>query len=468
MKRTTAVCAGGRLSLKAEKAYYKDRDKGLVATHEDINKGYQGKGTSRGMRAAVMGETYNEKGSTVGMEYFGGGKKHDHDAQIKKSQAWRELKKDALKAVSETGERLEFASTLPMKQRSTRSQAAINWDNVLDEMPVAGQGTISSRKNQTLQHLARLRLNPKYRLKRERFVARDEKTISSLARNGVFPELLALSPDAKAPKHVSLDTQRSVVVDRYVLAAAAYGGSGSASVMSYGSLPTGGVMMAEYITPDEPSRLELWDEDARFSYDRVAVIMGVRDPAQLGQMIRTTVASGCDVVILMDDCSDPYSTEVVDHSLASQVTKGGFPKFYVLRPEDGDDPWGILNRLIRTHNMLPVLAATNEEDQEESVSTDALWRDLSERGESDRKLCMFFGAEKYGLDVDYVKFNLEAESQQVMVPASNAMGLSTVWPSSFVVVAVLLLLLLLLSLLLLRACSFDLCANRCARKEQNK
>jgi TrmH family RNA methyltransferase len=43
----------------------------------------------------------------------------------------------------------------------------------------------------------------------------------------------------------------------------------------------------------------------------------VRDPGNLGTIIRTADAAGCGGVILIDDCCDPYSVEAVRATMGS-------------------------------------------------------------------------------------------------------------------------------------------------------
>ncbi|KAJ9440743.1 tRNA/rRNA methyltransferase YsgA [Diplonema papillatum] len=341
-----------------------------------------------------------------GFEYYGGGTKPFAKEESQNAQAWRDLHKDNITAIKSPN--LDYASAMPMV-RSKKTQAAINWDTVMEEMPVA-ETQVSSRKNKIIQHLIRLRTNPKYRWKQERFVLRSPEAIGNLAKIGYRPELLLLSPTGERPQNINLDETPTVFADKYVVAAACGEGNDCS-------------MAAEYFIPQEESKAMLWHEKAQ-PLKRVAVMMGITEPDHLGQLIRSAVGMGCDAVLLAEGCADPYSSEVLDASLAAQVTAGGYPKFHILREEEGDDPWGIVNRMLRRHGMQPVLAATLPEDVDSSVTTDALWRELDEQGTTDAAFCIFFGSSKKGLDVDYVKYNLELAAHQVYVPTASVLGLS--------------------------------------------
>ncbi len=64
-------------------------------------------------------------------------------------------------------------------------------------------------------------------------------------------------------------------------------------------------------------------------------LQAVRDPGNLGTIIRTADAAGCGGVILVGDCCDPYSVEAVRASMGSifavPVTRAGVESFIVWR-----------------------------------------------------------------------------------------------------------------------------------------
>src|SRR5690606_8414458 len=46
-------------------------------------------------------------------------------------------------------------------------------------------------------------------------------------------------------------------------------------------------------------------------------LQAVRDPGNLGTIVRTADAAGCGAVILVGDCCDPYSVEAVRATMGS-------------------------------------------------------------------------------------------------------------------------------------------------------
>ncbi len=62
-------------------------------------------------------------------------------------------------------------------------------------------------------------------------------------------------------------------------------------------------------------------------------LQAVRDPGNLGTIIRTADAAGCGAVILVGDCCDPYSVEAV------RATMGSIFAGRLLRASRSRDSW---------------------------------------------------------------------------------------------------------------------------------
>ncbi len=64
-------------------------------------------------------------------------------------------------------------------------------------------------------------------------------------------------------------------------------------------------------------------------------LQAVRDPGNLGTIIRTADAAGCGAVILIGDCCDPYSVEAVRATMGSifavPIARAGVEEFLVWR-----------------------------------------------------------------------------------------------------------------------------------------
>ena len=67
------------------------------------------------------------------------------------------------------------------------------------------------------------------------------------------------------------------------------------------------------------------------------VLEAVRDPGNLGTIIRTADAAACGGVILVGDCCDPYSVEAVRATMGSifavPIAKAGLAEFVAWRPQ---------------------------------------------------------------------------------------------------------------------------------------
>ena len=65
-------------------------------------------------------------------------------------------------------------------------------------------------------------------------------------------------------------------------------------------------------------------------------LQAVRDPGNLGTIVRTADAAGCGGVILVGDCTDPYSVEAVRATMGSvfavKIAKASMAEFMAWRP----------------------------------------------------------------------------------------------------------------------------------------
>eukprot|EP01062_Namystynia_karyoxenos_P056007 TRINITY_DN46987_c0_g1_i1.p1 TRINITY_DN46987_c0_g1~~TRINITY_DN46987_c0_g1_i1.p1 ORF type:complete len:520 (+),score=158.59 TRINITY_DN46987_c0_g1_i1:78-1562(+) len=278
----------------------------------------------------------------------------------------------------------------PEHPRSSRSQAVVDWEEKVGSMPL-GECEISSRKHSVAQHLMRIRTNAKYRWNHERFVSRREAAISDLAQRDYRPELLLLEAGRPVPQHIDPDRTNIVYADHWVLGTCV------------GMTNHEGVA-AEYFIPEEGRKNLLWLPDSPVTLGRVAVLLDIADPEVLGSILRSAVGLGYDAILLAEGCADPYTDEVLDASLCAHVSAGGYPRMHILREADGDDTWGIVNRVIARHDLLPVAAAAGPASG--LIPPDALWGELRSRGQLDRGMCVFFGGRE-GLDLEYVRHNTD-------------------------------------------------------------
>eukprot|EP01065_Artemidia_motanka_P038027 TRINITY_DN46914_c0_g1_i1.p1 TRINITY_DN46914_c0_g1~~TRINITY_DN46914_c0_g1_i1.p1 ORF type:complete len:507 (+),score=159.93 TRINITY_DN46914_c0_g1_i1:117-1523(+) len=281
----------------------------------------------------------------------------------------------------------------PQVERSNVSQARVDWKEEVERMPL-GETMIDNQKHSLLMHMKRLRENPVYRWKRERFVCKQPAVVTDMARRRVIPEVMVLQAGAPVPRGIDAERANIVYCDLHALAVTA------------GVHPSRcPAALAEYFIPEEEPKNELWLEESDLSLSRVAVLLGVTEPAALGLQLRAAVGMGYDC-ILLSDCADPYSDEALETSVCAHVTAGGYPRVHVVREEDGDDIWGIVNRVIAKHDLLPVAVAPSR--RQDSQRPSEVWDSLRSSDQLHRGMCVFFGGER-GLDVDLVVWNTERD-----------------------------------------------------------
>jgi TrmH family RNA methyltransferase len=73
----------------------------------------------------------------------------------------------------------------------------------------------------------------------------------------------------------------------------------------------------------------------------------VRDPGNLGTIVRTADAAGCGAVILVGDCCDPFSVEAVRATMGSvfavKIARASVPEFLAWR---SDWPGSVVGTLL--------------------------------------------------------------------------------------------------------------------------
>lgn len=91
-------------------------------------------------------------------------------------------------------------------------------------------------------------------------------------------------------------------------------------------------------------------------------LQAVRDPGNLGTIIRTADAAGCGGVILVGDCCDPYSVEAVRATMGSifavPIVKATVPEFIAWRPLWPGSVVGTLLTAKTDHRSAPYEAPT--------------------------------------------------------------------------------------------------------------
>lgn len=168
---------------------------------------------------------------------------------------------------------------------------------------------ITGFSNPTVKYLRSLR-DKKHRRREKRFLAEGLRLLTDARECGRLPEMLVMA--AGRDPHPLLDA-----LERDVLAA---GGE---------VVETTPDILTKITGKDNPQAVTgmFREFDTSLgSLDRNAapiwlVAQALRDPGNLGTMLRTADAVGAGGVILIDDCADPFSVEAVRASMGAIFTK---------------------------------------------------------------------------------------------------------------------------------------------------
>ena len=169
--------------------------------------------------------------------------------------------------------------------------------------------TITGFSNPTVKFLRSLR-DKKHRKREARFLAEGLRLLTDARAAGRLPELLAMS-SSRSP-HPLLDALEADV--------AAAGGV---------VIELDDALLAKVTGKDNPQGVcgvfAEWDTGLA-AIDRQAapiwlVAQALRDPGNLGTLLRTGDAVGAGGLILIDDCADPFSVEAVRASMGAVFTQ---------------------------------------------------------------------------------------------------------------------------------------------------
>ncbi len=188
--------------------------------------------------------------------------------------------------------------------------------------------TITGFSNPTVKFLRSLR-DKKHRRREGRFLAEGLRLLTDARETGRLPEMLVMAQGRET--HPLLDELERAV--------AAAGGE---------ILEMPGDILAKVTGKDNPQAVcgVFAEFDTSLaSVDRAAspiwlVAQAMRDPGNLGTMLRTGDAVGAGGLILLDDCVDPFSVEAVRASMGAiftqAVVQARWEEFITwLRADDG-------------------------------------------------------------------------------------------------------------------------------------
>jgi TrmH family RNA methyltransferase len=168
---------------------------------------------------------------------------------------------------------------------------------------------ITGFSNPTVKFLRSLR-DKKHRRRERRFLAEGLRLLTDARECGRLPEMLVMATGREA--HPLLDALEDAVA----------GAGGEVVEMDE-------AILAKITGKDNPqavagvfaefdTRLAAIDRDAAPIW---LVAQALRDPGNLGTMLRTGDAVGAGGLILLDDCADPFSVEAVRASMGAIFTQ---------------------------------------------------------------------------------------------------------------------------------------------------
>ena len=171
--------------------------------------------------------------------------------------------------------------------------------------------TITGFSNPTVKFLRSLR-DKKHRRREKRFLAEGLRLLTDARESGKLPEMLVMA--TRREPHPLLET----------LAADVAAAGGEVVEMDED-------ILAKVTGKDNPQAVAgvFAEFDTQLAgLDRAAapiwlVAQALRDPGNLGTMLRTGDAVGAGGLILIDDCTDPFSVEAVRASMGAVFTPAG-------------------------------------------------------------------------------------------------------------------------------------------------
>jgi TrmH family RNA methyltransferase len=168
---------------------------------------------------------------------------------------------------------------------------------------------ITSYSNDTVKRLRSLR-DKKARRAEGLFLAEGLRIIAEARDSGRLPEIIAFSAEGA----------RHALAAEIIAATEAAGGE---------AIETSADILAKMSGKDNPQMLLGAYRQQTFpldSIDRAAaplwiVVQALRDPGNIGTILRTGDAVGAGGLILVDDCADPFSVEAVRASMGAIFTQ---------------------------------------------------------------------------------------------------------------------------------------------------
>src|SRR5256885_14782114 len=168
---------------------------------------------------------------------------------------------------------------------------------------------ITAFSNATVKRLRSLR-DKKARRAEGLFLAEGLRIIAEARESGRLPEIIAFSPEGARHK----------LAAEIIAATEAVGGE---------AIETSPDILAKMSGKDNPQMVIAAYRQPATSFERIdrsqaplwIVVQALRDPGNVGTILRTGDAAGAGGLILIDDCADPFSVEAVRASMGAVFTQ---------------------------------------------------------------------------------------------------------------------------------------------------
>lgn len=175
-------------------------------------------------------------------------------------------------------------------------------------MDAPGRRTITGFSNPTVKSLRSLR-DKKHRQREGRFLAEGLRLLTDARESGIIPQTLVMA-EGRDPHPLIYALEADVL---------AAGGD---------VIETSPDILSKITGKDNPQAVagvfEQWNTDIEALHRHEAplflVAQALRDPGNLGTMLRTADAVGAGGLILIDECADPFSVEAVRASMGAVFT----------------------------------------------------------------------------------------------------------------------------------------------------
>ncbi len=169
--------------------------------------------------------------------------------------------------------------------------------------------TITGFSNPTVKFLRSLR-DKKFRRREERFLAEGLRLLTDARESGLLPEMLVMATRrdphpllAALEADVAAAGGEIVEMDEDILAKVTGKENPQAVAGVFAEFDTSLASLDRHAAP-------IW-----------LVAQALRDPGNIGTMLRTGDAVGAGGLILLDDCADPFSVETVRASMGAIFTQ---------------------------------------------------------------------------------------------------------------------------------------------------